>query len=349
MAAGAEALAQLAEGVPDRGAAPARRCDGARRGRAPRARRAASRSRRPAQRGRARRRTSRRRRSQKPSAAARPGRVEGQDEEAVAAGRDPRRAPPRGRGSSARRPRSARSPCGRRTARARRRCSSRRGRARAGRATSTTAATGSCSSAGDGDAELALGQLGGGEVDEDRLAARARDGPGDGVRAQGAHARCPAGRPRGRRCRARGRRTRRRRSSRRTRRCVRSGRRDRRRRRRRRGVRARRTAVSVASRAASWPQPRLPSTRAMAPRSKTTTGSAPGMHLAALDELDILRQAQHAMRVMSRDVGLDERARDHLRALRRRCRSRRESPSRGRRDQLPGGGDRQTPEQALNG
>ncbi len=43
------------------------------------------------------------------------------------------------------------------------------------------------------------------------------------------------------------------------------------------------------------------------------------IHLAALDELDIRRQAQHAVRVVTGDVGLDERARDHLRALRRRA------------------------------
>ena len=172
--------------------------------------------------------------------------------------------------------------------------------------------------AGDRDAELAFGQLGRREVDEDRLAARAGNGPGDGVRAEGAHPR--------------------------------AGRGD-----RRIGV-AERVAdepgggdrLDVLADAPEMPtsidhddadavgarqahgglRRQLRSELApAAPAVDPSHGAALEydcglgcrIHFAALGELDIGRQAQHAVRVVTGDVGLDERPRDHFRALRRRA------------------------------
>ena len=59
------------------------------------------------------------------------------------------------------------------------------------------------------------------------------------------------------------------------------------------------------------------------------------LHLAALDELDVRHQPEDAVRVVARDVGLDERPRDHVGLLG--SRAGRDENRRRKGDQVFGG------------
>ena len=71
----------------------------------------------------------------------------------------------------------------------------------------------------------------------------------------------------------------------------------------------------VANSPVTWPKPRLPSTIAIVSLSNTIVGGVLGLSHALAHPFEILAHAQHAVRIVADEIGVDEPARDGARLL----------------------------------
>ena len=71
-----------------------------------------------------------------------------------------------------------------------------------------------------------------------------------------------------------------------------------------------RCRVAPANSPTTWPKPRLPSTIAIVSLSNTSVGVRVGPQVALAHPFEILADAQHAVRIVPDEVGVDEATRD---------------------------------------
>ena len=69
----------------------------------------------------------------------------------------------------------------------------------------------------------------------------------------------------------------------------------------------------VANSPVTWPKPRLPSMIAIVSLSNTIVGGVLGLSHAFAHPFEILAHAQHAVRIVADEIGVDQPARDRAR------------------------------------